>query len=76
MENANYQNFIEQAVLDKLLSGAAKTGSEAEEQILDERLMDIVGLVSSSLTDQEFRNHPLVRILFAHGSRGWEDSLV
>jgi hypothetical protein len=67
---------IEEAVFQKLLKGLAATGTEAESQILDERLDEIVQLVRSPLSDADFRNHPLIRMLFSHGSRGWEDSLL
>jgi hypothetical protein len=63
-------------VVEILLSGRASSVAEAEELYLDEHLDDVVKLVSSDLSDAEFRRHPLIMLLFAHGSRGWEDSLV
>jgi hypothetical protein len=32
--------------------------------------------VNSSLSDEEFRRHPLIAILLGRGSRGWEDSIL
>jgi hypothetical protein len=76
MDHMARANEIDQAVLDKLLSGAAQTGSQAEQMLLDERLDEVVQLATSSISDADFRNDPLIRLLFAHGSRGWEDSLL
>ena len=63
-------------IVEMLLAGEAQTASEAEELYLDRHLPDILKLVESSLSDQDFRAHPLIMLLFAHGSRGWEDSLA
>ena len=58
-----------------LLSGRAGTMAEAEGVYLDAHLADVIRL-AESLPDDEFRNHELVRLLLAHGSRPWEDSLT
>lgn len=64
-----------QAEIDALLlSGRAATMAEAERQFLDAHLPDIAAL-AERLTDEEFSRHELVRLLLAHGSRPWEDSL-
>jgi hypothetical protein len=63
-------------VADLILAGRASTVDEAEELYLDEHLDDVVRLVSSGLTDEEFRRHPLIVLLLARGSRGWDDSLA
>ena len=63
-------------IVEMLLAGEAQTASEAEELYLDRHIPDIIKLVESSLSDQDFRAHPLIMLLFAHGSRGWEDSLT
>jgi hypothetical protein len=66
-----------QSEIDELLlSGRAVSMWEAEEMYLDEHLLDVVQLAESPLSEQEFRNHELVTLLLAHGSRPWEDSLV
>lgn len=62
-------------VADLLASGLASTVDEAEQMYLDQNLDEVVRLVESSLTDEEFRRHPLISLLMARGSRGWEDSL-
>jgi hypothetical protein len=49
--------------------------AEAEGVYLDAHLADVIHL-AESLPDDEFRNHELVRLLLAHGSRPWEDSLT
>ena len=63
-------------VVEILLSGEAQSVSEAEELYLDRHVTEIVGLVESPLSDREFREHTLIVLLLAHGSRGWEDSLT
>lgn len=63
-------------IVEMLLAGEAESVSEAEEMYLDRHLREIVELVESPLPDHEFREHPLIVLLFAHGSRGWEDSLM
>ena len=63
-------------VVEMLLREEASNPSEAEARYLDAHIEDIVELVKSSLTEEEFRRHPLIMMLFAHGSREWEDSLA
>jgi hypothetical protein len=58
-----------------LLDGIAQTASEAEEKFLDAHLEDIAEL-ANQLNDQEFRNHPAVKLLLSHGSRPWEDGAL
>ena len=74
-ERMGESSILEDPVAKLLLEGKAATASEAERLYLEEHLDEIVGLVESSLSDQEFRRHPLIAMLFSHGSRGWEDSL-
>jgi hypothetical protein len=62
-------------VAELILSGAARDVDEAEELYLEQHLDDVVRLVDSPLTEEEFRRHPLISLLLARGSRGWEDSL-
>ena len=59
-----------------LVSGQAASCAEAERQYLEEHVGEIVQLVQSPLSDAEFRRHPLIVLLLARGSRGFEDSLV
>ena len=70
----------DQAVADPivrlLLAGEASSVDAAEEIYLDRHLDDVVMLVNSALSENEFRRHPLIALLLARGSRGWEDSLT
>jgi hypothetical protein len=63
-------------VLSFLLSGAARTLHEAEEKYLDASFAEVIRLAGSGLSNDELAGHPLYRLLLAHGSRGWEDSLL
>ncbi len=58
-----------------LLSGKAQTLREAEELYLDTCLPEVVRLLQSGLSDEELGRHPLMRMLRAHGSRGWEEAV-
>jgi len=62
-------------VVELLLSGRAETADEAEELYLDESIPEVVRLAGSPMSEDEFRAHPLIQLLLARGSRGWEDSL-
>ncbi len=72
--------LADQAVADPivrlLLAGEASSADAAEEIYLDRHLDDVVMLVNSALSENEFRRHPLIALLLARGSRGWEDSLT
>ena len=59
-----------------LLTGCVETAREAERLYLEEHLDDVVALVNSSVSDEEFRKHFLIGILLSHGSRGWDDSVL
>jgi len=63
-------------VADLLLAGEAATVDGAEELYLDRHLDEVIALVRSDLSDAEFRRHPLIVLLLARGSRGFEDSLT
>ena len=63
-------------VADLILRGEAATVDEAEEIYLDRHIEEVVRLVESTLSDDDFRRHPLIALLFSRGSRGFEDSLV
>ena len=66
----------EDPVVTMLLRGEADSAGEAEARYLDTHLADIVALVNSSLSEAQFRRHPLIQMLFAHGGREWEDSIA
>lgn len=63
-------------VADLILRGEAATVDEAEEIYLDRHLEEVIRLVESTLSDDDFRRHPLIALLLSRGSRGFEDSLV
>jgi hypothetical protein len=68
-------SILEDPVARILLTNEAATASEAERRYLENHLDEVLRLVESPLSDREFRRHPLIVMLLAHGSRGWEDSL-
>ena len=59
---------------DLLLTGQARTASEAEEMFLDAHLPELVQLVRE-LSDDELARHEAIKLLMSHGSRRWEDAL-
>jgi len=69
-------SLMDDPIVQLLLSGRVETAWEAERLYLDEHIHEVVALVNSSLSDEEFRQHPLIAILLSHGSRGWEDSIL
>ena len=69
-------SILEDPIVKLLLSGEADNPSAAERIYLDSHIADIVALVKSPLSEAEFRRHPLIMMLFSHGSREWEDSLA
>ena len=73
--NSATATILDDAVAQKLLNGQARAPSEAERQYLETHLDEVLRLVQSELSEEEFRRHPLIALLFSHGSRGWEDSL-
>jgi hypothetical protein len=73
--NSGNASILEDPIARRLLNGQANTPSEAERQYLESHLDEVLRLVHSALSEEEFRRHPLIALLFSHGSRGWEDSL-
>src|SRR4051812_23303738 len=73
--NMTSQSDMQSAIDELLLSGSASTMAEAESMFLDAHLVEIAGL-AERLTEEEFGSNELVRLLLAHGSRPWEDSLL
>jgi hypothetical protein len=68
-------SVLDDPVAQLLLSGEADNPSAAERLYLERHLEEVLDLVQSPLSEEEFRQHPLIALLFSHGSRGWEDSL-
>jgi hypothetical protein len=69
------EKALEQEIASLLISGEAADPSQAERLFLERHLQDVIDLVNGPLSDFEFRRHPLISLLFSHGSRGFEDSL-
>jgi len=63
-------------IADMLLRGEADTVWEAEDKYLDAHIREVIELMDSPISQDEFRGHPLIVLLMAHGSRGEEDSLL
>jgi len=72
---ARVTSILDDPIAQLLLSGEADNPSAAERLYRERHLDQVFELVQSSLSDEEFRRHPLIALLFSHGSRGWEDSL-
>jgi hypothetical protein len=51
------------------------TLKEAEELYLDSCLPEVIRLLQSALSDEELGQHPLMKMLRAHGSRAWEEAV-
>ena len=62
-------------VIALLLSGESLTLHEAEEMYLDRSLPQVLELLRGPMSDEELGQHPLMRMLVTHGSRGREDTL-
>lgn len=69
------QSAMQSEIDELLISGRAGTMAEAEDMYLDAHLTEVAEL-AQCLSDEEFSRHELVRLLLAHGSRPWEDSLL
>jgi hypothetical protein len=63
-------------VIQLLLCGEAQTLHEAEEKYLDAAIPEILELLRGPMDNDELRRHPLLNLVLAHGSRGWEDSIL
>lgn len=63
-------------VIQLLLRGEAHTLYEAEEKYLNAAMPEILELLRSPLTNDQLARHPLLNLVLAHGSRGWEDSIL
>jgi hypothetical protein len=63
-------------VIQLLLRGEARTLHEAEEKYLDAAIPQLLELLGSPLDNEALSKHPLLKLVLAHGSRGWEDSTL
>jgi hypothetical protein len=66
---------INDPVARLLLTDRALTLRQAEELYLDSCLPEVVRLLEAALSDEELAQHPLMKMLRSHGSRGWEESV-
>jgi hypothetical protein len=78
MDNAhNYISGVtDDPVIRLLLRGEAQNLHEAEELYLDAAIPEILDLLRGPLGNEELAGHPLLMLALAHGSRGWEDSIL
>jgi hypothetical protein len=72
----NIPGVADDPVIRLLLRGEARTLHEAEEKYLDSAIPEIVELLRGPLSNEELSRHPLLKLVLAHGSRGWEDSIL
>jgi hypothetical protein len=63
-------------VIQLLLRGEALSLHEAEAKYLDAAMLEILALLGGPLSNAELARHPLLNLVLAHGSRGWEDSIL
>lgn len=75
-EHAPIPGVTDDPVIRLLLRGEAQTLHEAEEKYLDAAIQEILDLLRSPLSNEELAEHPLLKMVLAHGSRGWEDSIL
>ena len=74
-ETDDFSRLTNDPVARLLLTDGAKTLREAEELYLDNCLSEVLKLLQSDLSDEEIGRHPLMQMLRAHGSRGWEEAV-
>lgn len=72
----NILGVTDEAILQLLLRGEAQTLHEAEAIYLDAAMPEILELLGSPLDNAALSKHPLLQLVLAHGSRGWEDSIL
>jgi hypothetical protein len=65
---------VNRQIDDLLLTGHARTASEAEQMFLDAHLPELVQLVRD-LSDDELARHEAIKLLMSHGSRRREYAL-
>ena len=75
-EHDHVPGVSDDPVLRLILDGRAANLHEAEDLYLDESRADILAIIAGPLDNEALARHPLMRLLAAHGSRGWEDSLL
>ena len=74
--HAHIPGVTDDPVIHLLLGGEARSLYEAEEKYLDSAMPQILALLASPLSGEELARHPLLLLVGAHGSRGWEDSIL
>ena len=73
---ADIPGITDDPVLRLILEGRAANLYEAEEIYLNESLDEIIRLIGSPIDNETLLKNPLMQLLAAHGTRGWEDSLL
>ena len=63
-------------IIQLLLAGEADTLHEAEEKYLDNAIPEVLELLRSPRSNEELGRHPLLNLMLAHDSRGWDDSIL
>lgn len=71
-----HDHILDDPVIQLLLRGEAHTLHEAEAKYLDAAIPEVLELLRSPLSNAELAGHPLLNLVLAHGSRGWEDSIL
>lgn len=62
-------------VMRLIYTGQAQSLAEAEEMYLSASLDEVEVLAGSSMTNDQLREHPLIKLFATRAGRGWEDSL-
>jgi hypothetical protein len=75
-EHEDISELTDDPVIQLLLRGEAQTVHEAEEKYLDRAIPEILDLLRGPLSNEELARHPILTLIRAHGSRGWEDSIL
>jgi hypothetical protein len=75
-EPEHIPGITDDPVLRLIFEGRAFAIHEAEEIYLDESLDEISRLIASPLDNDALLRHSLIQLLAAHGTRGWEDSVL
>ena len=76
MDGQAPRNRLEDILVDLLVRGEARSLHDAEEKYLDAAIPEMLALLAGPLRNDELAKHPLLNMVRAHGSRGWEDSIL
>ena len=76
MRDNHIPGVTDDPVIQYILRGEARTLHEAEEMYLDSAIPEVLKLLAGPLSNEELSNHPLFKLMRAHGSRPREDSIL